>query len=263
MAFLPACPPWLHFANSLLHVWNKAGSTQRRPLMPQSRRTAKSRSELRLQSNPKPGFVGGREGWTEPPGFRGMERLLFYMRLWHSRWWFSNCMEKQQPQVIFFTKNIDESSTLLLHLKLPSLYFPPSVTSFASLRTPAPHSKDGNQSYSFAGDKGWFPQWKDLFCWCFHSSSCWLGLRCPTGDHVQNQMFNQPSVLKRYRLFVNVEDAIQILKHFPITQGMSGRQQHVLKTRMHRNCRNVIRKWRGKLNHRFQHETYSGLKMNW
>lgn len=41
--------PWLHFANSLLHVWNKAGSTQRHPLIPQSHRTAILHSEPRLQ----------------------------------------------------------------------------------------------------------------------------------------------------------------------------------------------------------------------
>lgn len=29
ITFLLECPPWLHFTNSSLHVWNKAGDTQR------------------------------------------------------------------------------------------------------------------------------------------------------------------------------------------------------------------------------------------
>ncbi len=64
MTFLLVCPPWLHFANSLLHVLNKAGSTQRHPLMTQSQSTANSqRATSWIQT---PGFVRGRERISEP-----------------------------------------------------------------------------------------------------------------------------------------------------------------------------------------------------
>lgn len=203
-SFLLACPPWLHFANSLLHVWNKAGSAQRRPLMPPSRTTAKSRSELRLQSRTRICRSKRRLNWTSGiqrygEAFVSHETIaqsLMIFKLYGKTAAAGNFLYKKHRRVIDFTPPVE--------IAIIIFFFLPFVTSFASLGTPTPHSKDGNQSYSFAGDKGWFPQWKDLFCWCFHSSSCWLGLRCPTGDHVQNQMFNQPSVLKRYRLFVNV-----------------------------------------------------------
>lgn len=58
-----------------------------------------------------------------------------------------------------------------------------------------------NQFYAFAGEKGWNQQWRYLFCWRFHSSSRLSVLRCLTGDHVQNQMFNQASVSNRYKLY--------------------------------------------------------------
>lgn len=64
-------------------------------------------------SNPKPGFVGGREGWTEPPGFRGMEKAfvlhetmaqsLMVFKLYGKTAATGNFLYKKHRRVIDFT----------------------------------------------------------------------------------------------------------------------------------------------------------------
>lgn len=173
--------PWLHFANSLLHAWNKAGSTQRHPLMPQSRRTAISHSEPRLQF--KTGICPRKRTfiWTSRLQRYGNAFVLNK----HSRWWFSIYMEKYYSAGYFLYQNVSVIE-FYLPFEMTILFFTLWINFML-----------------FAGEKGWFSQWRHLFCWRFHSSSRSSELRFLTGAHVQNQMFNQASVSNRYKVFVN------------------------------------------------------------
>lgn len=119
MTFLLACPPWLHFANSLLHVWNKAGSTQRRPLMPQSRRSATSRSELRLQFKTRICLRKRTFNWTS--GILRYGNAFVLNETIAQPLVIFNLYVKTVPTGNFLYEN--KSLTLLLHLKLPSLSF--------------------------------------------------------------------------------------------------------------------------------------------
>lgn len=93
--------PWLHFANSLLHVWNKAGSTQRHPLMLQSRRTAISHSKPRLQFKTRICLRKRTFIWTSRLQRCGNAFVLNK----HSRWWFSIYMEKYYSAGYFLYQN--------------------------------------------------------------------------------------------------------------------------------------------------------------
>lgn len=109
-----ACPPWLHFANSLLHVRNKAGSTQRRPLMPQEpqRRNISQRPTSPIQNQD----LEGREPLSERPGFRGVPMLLFYTAVaGHFQFVGGKCY----PWGYFLHQKPRQPSSPTFHLKWP------------------------------------------------------------------------------------------------------------------------------------------------
>lgn len=55
------------------------------------------------------------------------------------------------------------------------------------------------------------PSWSYLSFWSFHSSSHSSGLRCLTGDRVQNQLFSRPSISNRYGLLI-AQNTVSISK---------------------------------------------------
>lgn len=62
------------------------------------------------------------------------------------------------------------------------------------------------------------PSWSHLSFWSFHSSSHSSGLRCLTGDRVQNQPFNRPSISNRYGLLM-AQNTVNMSK-ISVSQGV-------------------------------------------
>lgn len=137
----------------------------------------------RCVSNPNPGFVRRRGHLSEASEVRGF--FCFNWNYGSVAGDFPLVWKKCPSKGCFLTQN------MFLPFEIAILF--PFVHFFAN------HSENLNPFYAPAGDKGWFLQWRYWSCWCSLLSSRSSVLRCHTGDLVQSQMFNQPSVSNRYK----------------------------------------------------------------